>query len=144
LRESFSRLTPLGFERTTPFCYSCYQDCSDGQCKICGSDDLMRHLKDVGVEYGTDWVIKSILEEALSEIDLEESFEQMIDNFYGQEVQIGFIKMNVSTAIKNLDPIAWNMAKSEYLDTHIEDESVIDIGEDHYWKHDLESLLNEQ
>ncbi|PIP89146.1 MAG: hypothetical protein COW01_00205 [Bdellovibrionales bacterium CG12_big_fil_rev_8_21_14_0_65_38_15] len=104
----------------------------------------MRHLKDVGVEYGTDWVIKSILEEALSEIDLEESFEQMIDNFYGQEVQIGFIKMNVSTAIKNLDPIAWNMAKSEYLDTHIEDESVIDIGEDHYWKHDLESLLNEQ
>ena len=44
----------------------------------------MRHLKDVGVEYGTDWVIKNILEEILSEIDLEESFEQMIDDLYGQ------------------------------------------------------------
>lgn len=72
-------MTELAFERTTPFCYSCYQDCPSGHCKDCGSDDLMRHLEGVGVEYGTDWVIKSILEEELSKVDLEESFEQMID-----------------------------------------------------------------
>ena len=64
--EIQNKLTDLAFERTTPFCYSCYQDCSDGQCEICGSDDLMRHLKGVEVEYGTDWVIKNILEEILS------------------------------------------------------------------------------
>lgn len=50
--EIQNKLTDLAFERTTPFCYSCYQDCPDGQCEICGSDDLMRHFKGVGVEYG--------------------------------------------------------------------------------------------
>jgi len=90
--EIQNKLKDLAFERTIPFCYSCYQDCPDGQCKACGSDDLMRHLKGVGVEYGTDWVIKHILEEELEEVDLEESFKQTVDDFYGKEIQIGFIK----------------------------------------------------
>ena len=139
--EIQNKLTDLAFERTTPFCYSCYQVCPDGYCGICGSDDLMRHLEGVGVEYGTDWVIKSILEEELSEVDLEESFEQIMDDLYGEEVQIGFIKTSVSCAIKVLDPIAWDIAKSEHLDFLMEDKSVIEIGGRYYWKHEVESLL---
>jgi hypothetical protein len=139
--EIQNKLNELAFERTTPFCYSCYQYCPDGRCNTCKSDDLMRHLKGVGVEFGTDWVIKSILAEELSEVDFEESFEQMMDDLYGEEIHIGFIKVSVSSAIKKLDPIAWNIAKSEYLDFLIEDESVIEIAGRHYWKSELETLL---
>ena len=139
--EIQNKLEELAFERTTPFCYSCYQDCPSGCCKDCGSDDLMRHLKGVGVEYGTDWIIKSILEEKLLEVDLEESFAQMMDDLYGEEIQIGFIKTIVSCAIKELDPIAWDMAKSEYLDSLIKDESIIEIHGKYYSKHEIEAFL---
>ena len=141
LEEIKNKLTELAFERTTPFCYSCYELCPSGKCKDCGSDDLMRHLEGVGVEYGTEWVIESILSEELNEVDLEECFEQMIDDCYGEEVQIGFIKVSVSQAIKNLDPIAWDIAKSEHLDSLIQDEEVIEIEGSYYSKTDLENLL---
>jgi len=134
------KLTELALERSKPFCYSCYQDCTNGYCSICGSDDLMRHLEGVGVEYGTDWVIKSILEEELSEVDLEESFEQMIDECYGEEIQIGFIKTNVSSAIKELDPIAWDLSKSEHLNSLIEDRSIFEFQGRYYWLNEVESL----
>lgn len=88
--EIQNKLNDLAFERTTPFCYSCYQDCPDGQCETCGSDDLMRHLEGVGVEYGTDWVIKSILEEELTSIDTEEVFEDMIRSCYPEETAVGW------------------------------------------------------
>ncbi len=52
LEEIKNKLTELAFERTTPFCYSCYELCPSGRCNNCGSDDLMRHLEGVGVEYG--------------------------------------------------------------------------------------------
>ena len=141
VEEIQEKLTEIAIERTTPFCYSCYQDCPDGYCDTCGSDDLMRHLKGVGVEYGTDWVIKSILEEELTEFDLEESFEQMMDELYGEEIQIGFIKTSTSCAIKELDPIAWDIAKFEHLDSLIDDENVIEIAGAYYYKYELESLL---
>ena len=141
LEEIKNKLTELAFERTTPFCYSCYELCPYRRCKDCGSDDLMRHLEGVGVEYGTEWVIESILSEELTEVDLEECFEQMIDDCYGEEVQIGFIKVSVSQAIKKLDPIAWDIAKSEHLDSLIQDEEVIEIEGSFYWKTDLENLL---
>jgi len=64
----------------------------------------------------------------------------MVD-LYGEEIQIGLIKTSVSCAIKELEPFAWDMAKSEHLDFLMEDESVIEITGRYYWKHDLESLL---
>jgi len=100
----------------------------------------MRHLEGVGVEYGTEWVIESIVEEELEAIDLEEVFSQMIDESYGEEVQIGFISKSTSLAIKELDPIAWDLAKDEYIDSLVEDESIMEVGGDYYWIHDLESL----
>jgi hypothetical protein len=65
----------------------------------------------------------------------------MMDELYGEEIQIGFIKTSISCAIKELDPIAWNMAKSEHLDSLVEDEIVIEIAGRHFWKNELESLL---
>lgn len=141
IEEIKEKLKEMAIKRTNPFCYSCYQVCPSGSCNTCGSNDLMRHLEGVGVEYGTDWVVENILEEELSEVDLDESFEQMMDDLYGEEIQIGFIKSSVSNAIKELDPIAWDMAKSEHLDTLIEDESVIEVSGRYYWKNQLESLI---
>ena len=80
--------------------------------------------------------------EELEAIDLDDSFEQMIEDCYGTEVQIGFIKSDVSTAIKNLDPIAWDVAKGEYLDSLIEDVSIVEAGNGYYWKHELEAFLS--
>ncbi len=141
LEEIKNKLTELAFERTTPFCYSCYELCPSGRCNNCGSDDLMRHLEGVGVEYGTEWVIENILCNELEEVDLEECFEQMIDDCYGEEVQIGFIKISVSQAIQNLDPIAWDIAKSEHLDSLIQDEEVLEICNSYFWKTDIMELL---
>ncbi|AYF43705.1 hypothetical protein BALOs_0694 [Halobacteriovorax sp. BALOs_7] len=140
LQEIKSKLKELAFERTIPFCYGCYIKCPSGVCKSCGTDDLMRHLEGVGVEYGTDWVIESIVEEELEAVDLEEIFSQMIEELYGEEIQIGFISKSTSLAIKELDPIAWNIARGEYIDSLIEDESIMEVGCDYYWIHDLESL----
>ena len=36
----------------------------------------MRHLDNVGVEWGTDWVIKHILQEELTSIDIDEALTQ--------------------------------------------------------------------
>ena len=140
LQEIKSKLKELAFERTIPFCYGCYIDCPEGRCKECGTDDLMRHLPGVGVEFGTDWVIESIVSEEIEAIDTEKIFEQMIDECYGGEIQIGFIKSNKSSAIKILDPIAWDIAKDEYIHDLVHDELVIEIGMSYYWLRDLEKL----
>lgn len=52
------KLTALAFEVTDNFCYSCYQVVKGDRCPKCFSDDFMRHLEGVGVEYGTDWVVE--------------------------------------------------------------------------------------
>ena len=73
--EIQERLEQLAFNRTTPFCYGCYVKAPKGVCPHCNSDDLMRHLEGVGVEWGTDWVIKHILQEELTAIYPDEAFE---------------------------------------------------------------------
>ena len=139
-QEIKDKLTELALKRTTPFCYSCYEKCPSGTCKHCGSDDLMRYLKGVGVEYGTDWVIENILEEELEEADLSESFEQMIEECYGEEIQIGFIRTDIVTAMKTLDPAAWKIAKNEYIENQLNNE-VINIQGKYYYKQSLVELL---
>lgn len=63
--EILEQLKELALSRSIPFCYSCYKEAPTGCCKTCGSDDLMRLVPEVGCEYGTDWVIKHILETEL-------------------------------------------------------------------------------
>lgn len=50
--EIQQKLETLAFNRTSPFCYGCYIQAPKGICPECHSDDLMRHLNGVGVEYG--------------------------------------------------------------------------------------------
>lgn len=76
--ELNKKLIQLALNRSTPFCYGCYHKCPTGRCKECGSDDLMRLVHGVGCEYGTDWIIKHILETELDPVALEEQFEESI------------------------------------------------------------------
>jgi len=64
----------------------------------------------------------------------------MIEESYGKEVQIGFISKSTSLAIKELDLIAWDIGKGEYINSLVKDESIMEVGGDYYWIHDLESL----
>ena len=47
-------------------------------CPSCGTDDFMRHLEGVGVEYGTDWVIEHLIREHCTPINAEEEFEELL------------------------------------------------------------------
>jgi hypothetical protein len=142
IKEINIQLKELAYKKAVPFCYGCYMKSPTGACKHCGSDDLMLCLDGVGVEYGHEWVIESILEEELEPVDISESFEQMIEDCYGETVQIGFIESFTVVAMKNLDPIAWDIAKGEHLDSLKQDGEIIEVGTREYWKHEIEGFLS--
>ncbi len=137
------KLNKIAYFKTTPFCYTCYEEAPTGICKTCSNDDLMRLKKDSGVEFDIDWVVEELIDENLNPIDSEELFEQMIDDCYGEEVQVGFLNLSTSQVMK--DPIAWDIAKGEYMDGLEQDEEIIsfDNGANYYWKYDVENYIEE-
>lgn len=141
--EIQQKIEQLAYSRTTPFCYGCYIKAPKGVCPECRSDDLMRHLESVGCEWGTDWVIKHILQEELTPVDTDEAFEDSIRSCYPDETVVGWLKLDTVEILKSQDPIAWRIARDEYIDSLIEDEQVVsfDNGENYYWINDLESLV---
>ena len=141
--EILAKLEQLAFDRTTPFCYGCYIKAPKGVCPQCHSDDLMRHLEGVGVEWGTDWVIKQILSEEVTSVDTDEAFEESIRGCYPEETVVGWLKLDTVEILKSQDPISWRIARDEYVDSLEQDEEVIsfDGGSNYYWKHDLETLI---
>ena len=72
----------------------------------------MRLLPGSGCEYGTDWVVKELLEENLDSADISDSFEQMIEDCYGETVKVGFLELSTVEVMKDQDPISWDIAKS--------------------------------
>ena len=102
-QEIKENLNQLALNRTTAFCYGCYIDAKGGVCTRCGSDDLMRKLPGVGVEYGTDWVITHILETELSPIDSDRLFEDHIRGRYPETNKVGFMIFDTAHAMKLLN-----------------------------------------
>lgn len=144
--EIQEKLEQLAFKRTIPFCYGCYTKAPKGVCPTCLSDDLMRHLDGVGVEWGTSWVIKHILSEELTPADLEEAFEESVRDCYPEEVTVGWAKFDVVEILKSQDPISWRCARSDWESQEEEEGNIIsfDNGSTYYWTHDVESLLKEE
>ena len=135
-----TKLTEKAYEETTPFCYRCYADCPEGECGGCGSDDLMRHLPGVGVEYGTEWTFKYLLD-GLKEVDAESAFGEMIEGCYGEIVEIGFLKVGLVRAMKDADPIAWRISRDEYIDGLVEGGVLATVAGKLYRTSDIESRL---
>ncbi len=141
--ELKSKLETLALSRSIPFCYSCYKDAPTGTCLGCGSDDCMRHLPGVGVEYGLEWVMKSIVESECSAIDVTEWFDNYLREVYPDTVSIGWLNgIDPVMAMEQLDPIAFDIAKSEWLDQEVEEERLItlDNGSTYYAADELEGL----
>ncbi|MGL1465616.1 hypothetical protein ACSTJV_23690, partial [Vibrio parahaemolyticus] len=53
----------LAYERTDRFCYARYKVVEADYCPGCHTDDFMRHLDGIGVEYGISWVIEHLIED---------------------------------------------------------------------------------
>lgn len=108
-------------------------------------NDLMRLVPGVGVEYGTDWIIKHLTSENMAAIDTTESFEDSIRGCYDETVKIGWIEYDVVNAIKELDPISWDLALSEWIDNELSEGNLVtlDNGGSYFWLHDLEKFIEE-
>ena len=144
--EIQNHLHELALKRSIPFCYSCYEEAPSGRCNTCGSDDLMRSLPGVGCEYGTEWVIKSILETELTTADLDEEFEEHIRQCYPETVQVGWMSLDTISVMKDMDPIAWNCAQSDWADQEADEGTFIsfDNGSSYYRPNDIEELLKDE
>lgn len=143
--EIQENLEKLAYKRSRPFCYQCYEVAPKGTCSLCKSDDLMREVPGVGVEYGTEWIINHILETELTPVDLEDAFEESVRQCYPEETKIGWMTFDTVTLMKENDPISWQCALSEY-ESHEESEGNIisfDNGSKYYWSHEVEQLLEE-
>jgi len=137
------RLKRLAFERTIPFCYSCYQEAPSGRCSKCLSDDLMRLLPGDGCEYGVDWVIKSLVKENLTAVDMEKRFEESVRETYRETTQVGWMELDTVQIMKELDPISWDVAQSDWLSSEESEGQLttFDNGSTYYQTQDVEEYL---
>jgi len=138
IKNLLKQLTVL---KSIPFCYGCYSEAPSGICAKCGSDDLMRMVSGVGCEYGYDWIFTDILS-GFDPINDDELFEESMRECYPETTQIGWLKYDTVLAIKELDPVSWRIAKSEWIDAEESDERIVsfDNGSSYY---DVSSLQEE-
>jgi hypothetical protein len=143
--ELQKRLENLAYKKTTPFCYGCYIPAPLGKCSRCLSDDLMRELAGEGVEYGVDWVIRSLLQGDLTPVNAEEAFEQSMQDCYPETTKIGWLEYDTVSAIKELDPVSWRCALSEWECNEEDDGQIfsVDGGSTYYWTYEVEKYLDE-
>ena len=138
-------LSQIAVSKAIPFCYGCYTQAPSGRCAICLSDDLMFELPGVGVEYGADWILREVLREHITTANTHEAFEQSIAKCYPETVKIGWIEYDTVSALKELDPISWDIAHSEWIDSEVSDGNLItfDYGTTYYSLHEIEDLIAE-
>ncbi len=132
-------LTALAFEVTDNFCYGCYKVVKSGHCPDCHSDDFMRHLEGVGVEYGTDWVIEHLIKEHCSPIDADAEYEELISETC-ETVKIGLCEWEAGYVMKELDPVAFRCGVSDML---ADDEQFVEIDGEHYRVCEIENMVEE-
>ena len=139
------RLEKLAYQQSRPFCYGCYIEAPSGRCPKCLSDDLMRLVRGDGCEYGIEWVVRHLIEANLTPLDAESGVEESITDCYPETTKVGWIEPNTVTILKQLDPISWDMAKSEWVDSQREDGELVsfDNGGSHYRTYDIEAYLDE-
>ena len=144
--ETQERLKSLAFERTIPFCYSCYQEAPSGRCSGCLSDDLMRLLPGDGCEYGVDWVIKSLVKENLTPINMNERFEESVRESYPETTQVGWMELDTVQIMKELDPIGWDVAQTDWQSNEESDGQIttFDNSSTYYRSDEVEEYLDRE
>lgn len=123
-------------EESRPFCYTDYVAVdadSDGRyvCLKCGSDDLMRELPGVGVEWGYEWVMEHLVKEEGEEVDIAELYRDLLDESY-PDVKVLEFQYSVSYVLETVDPETFKMGASEYADSEVEDGRLIGLNGKYY------------
>lgn len=123
-------------EESRPFCYTDYMAVeadSDGQyvCPKCGSDDLMREVEGVGVEFGFDWVMEYLVAEEGEEVDVTELYRDVLDEIY-PAVKFGDLEYSPAHVLESVDSVAFNMGVNEYADSEVQDGRLIELNGKYY------------
>ena len=134
------RLEELAYEETDNFCYGCYKVVEGEFCPTCHSDDFMRHLKGVGVEYGTDWVIEHLIKDSCEPIDAEALFEELLEELY-PAYEIGYSTFTAADILKELDPTAFRIGAQEHIGSLIEDGEIYECDGEYYQVFEIEQEL---
>ena len=137
--ELKEKLTALAFDITDNFCYSCYRVVKGENCPSCGTDDFMRHLEGVGVEYGTDWVIEHLIKEHCTPINEEEQFEELLSETC-ETVKIGTLEYDPGYVLRNIDPVAFRCGVSDMLS---DEDQYAEIDGQYYNVYDIENMIEE-
>lgn len=138
----YAQLEEAAMKVSKPFCYGCYKLAPKGRCAHCGSDDLMRHVEGVGVEYGTGWIIEHLLKTHCTPVDGDEMFEELLDECY-PEVTVGCCTFSPSQVIKELDPTCFNIGAQENLDSLAENGQLYEQEGDYYRIEDIDAMLDD-
>lgn len=103
----------------------------------------MRLLPGVGCEWGTDWVIRHILETELDAVDLEEAFEESVREFYPEETTVGWMTFDTITLMKESDPVGWRCALADHISNEESDGTIIsfDNGATYYRTEDVADFV---
>lgn len=144
--EIQTRFEKLAYQRSQAFCSSCYHIVTQSHCPTCGTDDFQRLLAGEGCDWGVAHVIESLLRDNLTPINVEEAFEESIRECYAKTTKLAWIEVDTVSAIKELDPISFKLAASEWADNELSDGilTTFDNGCTYYVTSDLESFLDEQ
>ena len=137
--ELKEKLNALAFDMTDNFCYGCYKVVKGDKCPSCGTDDFMRHLHGVGVEYGTDWVIEHLIKEHCSSIDAEEQFEELLSETC-ETVKIGSLEYDPGYVLRNIDPVAFRCGVSDMLS---DEDQYVEVDGQYFQVYDVENMIDE-
>ena len=142
----YNQLIELAFQETKPFCYLCYREVKTSHCPKCGTDDFMRLMEGVGVEYGTEWVIEELLKKHLEPVCQEEVFKQMVEDCYPIDTKVGWLELDTIDIIKTMCSLDWELAKDDYIYSLQDDEEILsfDNGETYFWTSDIEQLIEDK
>ncbi|MGK5089188.1 hypothetical protein WDW86_16680 [Bdellovibrionota bacterium FG-2] len=97
-----------------------------------------------GCEYGSLWLVESLLRENLTAVDTAECFEASIRECYPDSVKVLWLDLDPVDIAKEFDPVSWRLAESEWIDQQVSDESLITFDEStYYWTYEVEKMLDE-
>ena len=144
--ELMQRLEKLAYKKTHAFCYPCYRRVPGTHCELCGSDDNMRELAGDGVDWFGSWIYMSLLCENLTPVNIEEAFEDSIRDCYPETTTIGWMSYDTVSAMKELDPVSWRIAQSEWESQEEDDGNIIsfDNGSTYFSVSDIEDYLDQE
>jgi len=130
------QLRGMAYEESHAFCYSDYRrveanENGEYRCAKCGSDDLMRELEGVGIEWGTDWIVEHLVREEGEEVDIAEFYRDLLDEIY-DPIKFGELEYSPSMVLESVDRVAFEMGCDEYADSELDDGRLIELNGSYY------------